>query len=203
MELRITTLSLAWTPSASGVTISISGLTSSAAQHNVELTAVESEGTPTAYEWQEDTIAISGATASTFTPVIGTNVSDAGQLRCKVTIGGDDYFSQSYEIRYAAGTAPAVANGQAWTVDVTSVSLDGSASGANLTFSYVIAGSTPGVTINSGSGLITGTPTSVDSGTITITATDQYPRILEDTFTFSSAAAGIGVMAVGSTFTVG
>jgi len=80
-----------------------------------------------------------------------------------------------------------VADGQAWTVDDTSVNIDASASGANLTFSYALSGSTAGVTINAGTGAITGTPTGVDSGTATVTATDQYGLDYTDTFTWTSS----------------
>ena len=145
-------------------------------------------GETVTYQWTDDGVNITGATASTYTAAIGTDgIADASQIRCVATVDGTPYTSSAREIRYAAGTAPAVADGQAWTVDDTSVSLDGSASGANLTFSYALTGSTAGVTINSGSGLITGTPTGVDSGTATITATDQYGRELTDTFTWTAS----------------
>lgn len=86
----------------------------------------------------------------------------------------------------AAGTAPAVPDGQSWTVDDDSISLDGSASGAKLTFSYAASGLPAGLDIDSGTGAITGTPTSASTGTATVTATDQYGRMLEDTFTWST-----------------
>lgn len=97
------------------------------------------------------------------------------------------FTTSALTVIYAAGTAPSVADGQTWTVDDTSVNIDGAASGTGLTFSYALSGSTAGVTINSGTGAITGTPSGVDSGTATITAADQYGRELTDTFTWSAA----------------
>lgn len=145
-------------------------------------------GETVTYQWQDDGVNISGATASSYTAAIGTDgVADASSIRCVATVDGDDFNSNSRQIRYAGGVAPSVADGQAWTVDDTSVNIDGSASGANLTFSYALSGSTAGVTINSSTGAITGTPSGVGSGTATITATDQYGRQLTDTFTWSAA----------------
>lgn len=105
---------------------------------------------------------------------------------------GDDgnTYRASAPIRYAEGTAPAVADGQSWVVDDTAVNLDGAASGTGLTFSYALSGVPSDITINSGTGAITGTLDFANtgpngSGTGTITATDQYGRILQDTFTWS------------------
>lgn len=102
-------------------------------------------------------------------------------------VGDDgDTYRAAAPIRFALGIINNIADGQAWTVDDTSTTLDGSASGANLTFTYRISENPAGVTINS-AGLITVAPTAVASGTITVTATDQYGRELQDTFTFTSA----------------
>lgn len=146
------------------------------------------------YQWQDDGANITGATSSTYTAAIGTDsVADASAIRCVITVdGGDPINSNSRIIRYAEGTAPAIADGQTWTVDDTAVSIDGSASGANLTFSYAMSGSSDEVTINASTGLITGTNTfatagASGSGTATVTATDQYGTEYQDTFTWSYA----------------
>lgn len=140
------------------------------------------------YQWQDDGVNIAGATASTYAPAIGvSSVADASAITCDVTIDGDVFSSGPRTIVYAGGAAPAIADGQSWTTDDTAVSINAAASGANLTFSYALTGSTAGVTINASTGSITGTPTSVDSGTATITATDQYGRTVSDTFTYTSA----------------
>jgi hypothetical protein len=102
--------------------------------------------------------------------------------------------TRSATIRYGFGTAPAVADGQSWVVDDTAVNIDASASGSNLTFSYVMSGEPAGsdLTINSSTGAITGTLDyanvgSSGSGTVTVTATDQYGATYQDTFTYSYA----------------
>jgi hypothetical protein len=123
---------------------------------------------------------------------------DEGRLWLTVTDGGETV-TRSAPIRYAPGTAPAIADGQSWTVDDTAVSIDASASGANLTWAYSATGLPIGVSVNSSTGLISGTPTAVDSGTVTVTCTDQYGRTVQDTFTFTNtlrtqatAADGLG-----------
>jgi hypothetical protein len=103
-----------------------------------------------------------------------------------VTDGGETV-SRSAPIRYTPGTAPAIADGQTFTVDSAITPIDASASGANLTFTYALSGGPAGVSINPTTGSITGTPSAASSGTATITATDQYGRTLQDTFTFTAS----------------
>lgn len=137
-------------------------------------------------KWSNSADSADAATYGTGSNPTDFTAGDEGTLYLHVTDDGETV-SRSALIRYAAGAAPAVADGQSWTVDDTSVNIDGAASGANLTFSYVLSGQASGVSINSGTGAITGTPDTVESGTATITATDQYGRTLQDTFTFTSA----------------
>lgn len=155
-------------------------------------------GETVTYQWRADGSDVSGATSQTFTPIIGGNVTDAEDISVSVTVDASSpFFSGVREVRYDSGTAPSVADGQSWTVDDTSVSIDASASGANLTFSYALSGAATGVSINSSTGLITGTPTGVESGTATVTATDQYGRELQDTFTWTSALRSVATAADG------
>ncbi|MEM9756717.1 MAG: Ig domain-containing protein, partial [Pseudomonadota bacterium] len=112
----------------------------------------------------------------------------------------------SAPIRYGAGAAPVIADGQSWSVDDTSVSLDASASGANLTWGYGATGLPDGVVINAATGAITGTPTAAASGTALITATDQYGRTVQESFTWETALRAQAVAANGLgpfSFTVG
>jgi hypothetical protein len=141
------------------------------------------------YQWTDDGANISGRTSATYTPAIGTDgVANASLIRCVVTVdGGAPILSSGRQIQYAAGTAPAIADGQSWTVDDTAVNINAAASGANLTWSYAASGLPAGVTISSSTGLISGTPTTAASGTATVTATDQYGRTVQDTFTFTSS----------------
>lgn len=90
-------------------------------------------------------------------------------------------------IQFAPGSPPAVADSQIWTVDDTAVVLDASASGTGLVWSYTLGDAAPGVSISTSSGLISGTPLAASSGTATVTATDQYGRQVQDTFTWSAA----------------
>lgn len=141
-------------------------------------------------KWSNSANPADAATYGTGANPTDYTAGDEGRLYLHVTdtVDGETAtVTRSALIRYARGTAPAVADGQAWTVDDTSVNIDGSASGANLTFTYAVSGLPAGVAINASSGAITGTPTAVDSGTATITATDQYGLDYTDTFTWSNA----------------
>ena len=92
------------------------------------------------------------------------------------------------------GTAPAIADGQQWLTNATTVSLDGSASGGGLTFTYAMTGAPAGVVINSSTGAITGTPTADASGTATITSTDQFGRTVTTTFTYSVTQPDMAIL---------
>ena len=134
-------------------------------------------GETVTYQWTDDGNNITGATASTYAPTIGTaGVADASQIGVTVTIDSQPYSSAVREIRYAAGTAPTIA-AQTWAVGAA-VNLDAAATGANLTFSYAATGLPAGLAINTSTGAITGTPTAATTGSATVTATDQYGREL-------------------------
>lgn len=167
------------------VITTINGLTSGEARpgDHAGITMSVDEGTITARKWGSTS---GGSEYGTGTSPTTYTAGDGGLLYATATVDGEDY-TASAPIRYAAGTAPAIADGQSWTVDDTSVNIDASASGTGLTWSYALTGSTAGVTINASSGLISGTPTGVGSGTATIIGTDQYGRTVQDTFTWSSA----------------
>lgn len=168
--------------------IALTGLTAGEAvigdHASIGYTIDPDNGTETV-KWSNSSNPADAATYGTGASPTDFTAGDGTPLYLHVTDGGETV-TRSAPIRYAAGTAPSV-GAQAWTVDDTAVSLDGSASGANLTFSYVLSGSAAGVAINPASGLITGTPTAVSSGTATITATDQYGRTLQDTFTWTAS----------------
>ena len=170
--------------------VSLTGLTSGEARHGsiigLDITPAITTETVT-YQWQEDAGNIPGATSATERIEIGTIHGDAASLRCVVTIDGVPFTSASVFMRYAPGSAPAVANGQSWTRHDTNVSLDGSATGTGLTFSYMLTDAIAGVSINPTTGAVTGTPTATGSGTATIRATDQYGRELAGTFTWTSS----------------
>jgi len=138
------------------------------------------------------------STYGTGTAPTDFTAGDEGSLWLTVTDGGDTR-SISVPIRYAAGTASSIADGQTATVDDTALNIAATASGANLTFAYSLLNAPAGMTTNPTTGGIGGTVTEVFSGTVTLRATDQYGRTLDDTFTFTStlrtqatAADGLG-----------
>jgi len=127
-----------------------------------------------------------GTSAGDSTYGTGANPTDftAGDgtlLWLTVTDDGESV-SSTAPIRYAAGTAPTLAS-ESLTVDDDAANIDASATGANLTFSYAASNLPSGLSINSSTGAITGTPDDVFSGSASIVATDQYGR----TLTYSQA----------------
>ena len=113
-------------------------------------------------------------------------------------------FNYTTALRAVATAAGNLAN-QSYTVD-TPVSLDltvdFTANGNTLT--YVITGLPTGL-VDDGDGTLSGTPTvGGESGTTTITATDEYGRTTPSSFTYTTfvASSGIGTMVIGSTFQV-
>lgn len=138
------------------------------------------------YQWRDDGVNIAGRTSATYTPAIGTDsVADASSISVVVIIDGTPYTSNSRQIRYAAGSPSAIADGQVYTAGVDPGTQNAAASGANLTFTYAASGLPAGRTINPTTGAITGTPTTVSTGSATVTATDQYGRTYPDTFTWT------------------
>jgi len=195
---RITALRIGESAGGAAFSLTITGLTSNEARigdhASIGYTIDPDNGTETV-AWGTsagDSTYGTGASPTDYT------AGDEGRLWLTVT-DGDETVSRSAPIRYAPGTAASIAGGQAWTVDDTSVSIDAAASGADLTWTYSASGLPAGVSVNSSTGLISGTPTAVDSGTATVTATDQYGRTVQDTFTWdntlrtqATAADGLG-----------
>jgi hypothetical protein len=111
---------------------------------------------------------------------------DGGSLWLTVTDAGETR-ALSAPIRHAPGTAPDIADGQAWIVDDTEVDLDAAATGAGLVFVHTATGLPAGVSIDPATGRVTGTPEAASGGTATLTATDQYGRTLQESFTWTAA----------------
>lgn len=150
------------------------------------LTGLEG-GEVVTYRWQYNGVDIAGATSATYTVSIGTDsVPDAAAIRCVATVDGVDVSSGTRQVRYPAGTAPSIPDGQVLTVD-EGFSLDAAATGSNLVFTYSLINMLIGVNINASSGLISGASTVTGSDTAQVTATDQYGRTLVYTFTWTSA----------------
>jgi len=186
---------------AASFSVTITGLTSGEARPgdhaSISYTTDPVSATETV-KWSNSSNPADVATYGTGASPTDYTAGDGGNLWLHVTDNGETV-SRSAPIRYAAGTAPAVADGQSFTVDTAITTIDASASGANLTFSYSATGLASGLSINASTGAITGTPDTAESATTTVTATDQYGRTLQDTFTFTAslrtqatAADGLG-----------
>jgi hypothetical protein len=153
-------------------------------------------------KWSNSSNPADAATYGTGASPTDYTAGDEGSLWLHVTdtIEGESVtVSRSAPIRYAPGTASSIADGQTATVDDTVLSIAATATGANLTFTYSLLNAPAGMTTNSSTGGIGGTVTEVFDGTVTLRATDQYGRVLDDTFTFTSslrtqatAANGLG-----------
>jgi len=192
MTLGISNLSLGLAGNSTGIsaafTASISGLTSGRAQTGVLLTGAIAGlvgGETVVHVWTEGGTPIGGATASTFTPTIGGNVSDLGLLRYAPTVDGTEYASAAATIAYAAGSAAGALGDQSWTVDAAISTLDptGDFTLTNLTVTWSATGLPTGLSINSGTGAITGTPTVLGTGSsVVVIATDQYGRTVSSGF---------------------
>jgi hypothetical protein len=111
---------------------------------------------------------------------------DEGQLYLTVT-DEEKTVTISALIRYDFGTAPTIADGQSWTVDDDPISIDASASGANLTFTYTLQDAPEGLVIDENTGLIEGPVTEPGSGTVTVVPADQYGATYPDTFTWTAS----------------
>lgn len=134
-------------------------------------------GETVAYQWTADAVDVSGATASTFAPSIGVNVSDADLIRCVVTVDGTEYTSNTRTVAYPAGsvTESAVSD---WTIDddALNVNLATDFTLPNLTGAFVMSGLPSGV-VDDGDGSLSGTANgSPGAVNFTVTFTDQYGR---------------------------
>jgi len=173
---------------AAPFTVTLTGLTDGEARigdhASIGFTIDPDNGTE-AVKWSNSSNPADAATYGTGSSPTDYTAGDGGSLWLHVTDGGETV-SRNAPIRYAPGTL-SIGNQSAWTVNDTDVDIDASASGANLTFSnYAITGVPAGISINSSTGQITGTPTEEGSGTATVTCQDQYGRQYSDDFTWST-----------------
>jgi len=124
---------------------------------------------------------------------------DGEILYLTVTDQGETY-SRGVPIRIEAGSPSEIPDGQNWLIDDSVVSLDASGTGVGITWTYSAENLPTGLSINENTGLIVGTPVGDEnSGTATVSMTDQYGRISTDTFTWNveyrpkaTAANGVG-----------
>ena len=178
--------------------VAISGLTNNEAiigdHASISYTTDPVSATETV-KWSNSANPADAATYGTGANPTDFTAGDEGRLYLHVsdTVGGEQVtITASALIRYARGTAPAVADDQSFTVGEAITEIDGSASGANLTFTYALSGAPAGVAINASTGAITGTPTEAATGDATVTATDQYGLEYTDTWTWDSTSLPVG-----------
>ncbi|HXP21094.1 MAG TPA: putative Ig domain-containing protein [Streptosporangiaceae bacterium] len=108
--------------------------------------------------------------------------------------GGDCEFSHAIVTNGGGGgntvtvTNPGSQSGTVGTAASLQISATDSASGQTLTYSAT--GLPPGLSINSSTGLITGTPTTAGTYTVTVTATDTTGANGSATFTWTISSSG-------------
>jgi hypothetical protein len=157
-------------------------------------------------KWSNSSNPASAATYGTGANPTDFTAGDAGTLWLHVTIGAETV-SRSAPIRRAAGAFAALTN-QSFTENTGDQTyVFAAATGTSLTWTYTLVSPPSGVTINSGTRTITfdTNALAVQSGTvITVRATDQYGRAIDQTFTLTIVAVsdGIGTLEIGSTFQV-
>lgn len=156
--------------------------------------AISNSGSASSQKWQSAATNggspsdISGATGTTFTPDIGTNITDAHWIRAAVTIDSVEYYSAWRQVRYAPATAADGLGPFDWTVDDDAIDVDFTAdftTNGN-TLVYVITRRPPGVA-DDGDGTISGPATAADSGTMICTATDDYGRVVDSSADFAAS----------------
>lgn len=181
--------------SATPFTVQLTGLTSGEARNgsSIGVNIVGLVGGETiTYQVTENNANISGATSSTFTVNIGTNITDGNLLRYVATIDGTPYTSNAAPARYAPGTFGALSN-QSFTDDTGNQTyIFAAATGTGLTWTYSLVSPPSGVTIVSATRTLTfdTNALAIQSGTvITVRALDQYGRNPGDrTFTLAITA---------------
>ena len=156
-------------------TVSLTGLTNSEAiigdHASISYTTDPVSATETV-KWSNSANPADAATYGTGANPTDFTAGDEGRLYLHVTDGGATVTASAI-IRYARGTAPAIADGQVFVVG-ESANIDGSASGANLTFTYSLTAVPAAVSTNASTGLITGAIFSLGGGgTGTEVAVDQ------------------------------
>jgi hypothetical protein len=165
---------------------------------------VSNAGTASSQKWQSSTNGVTlagdigGATGTTFTPNIGTNVTDGHFIRAAVIVSGTEYYSVWRQVRQAAGSFAALTN-QSFTDDTGPQTYTyAAATGTGLTWTYAPTGLFTGVTHDAGTRTFTfdTNALAVQSGTVLgVTATDQYGRAATGsprTFTLGIAPPAAG-----------
>ncbi|MEX0306015.1 MAG: Ig domain-containing protein [Ruegeria sp.] len=158
---------------------------------SIDYTINPDNGTDTV-AWDESSPA-TGATYGTGANPTDLSALDGATLYCHVTDGSQTVIS-AVAVRFAPGSAAGTLPDQnGWTDGeaITAVDPTGDFTLTNLTGTWSATGLPSGLTINPSTGVITGTPTGISSGSITVTFTDQHGRTVSSGFSYSVAAGGI------------
>ncbi len=142
------------------------------------------------------------ASGATVTPYL-TNASNDAAAQPATTVSGGAFSATIPARSLVTYVIPAGSTGTGNTVTVTSpgnqagaagtaasLQIHASDSASGQTLSYAAIGLPAGLSINSSTGLISGTPTTAGASTVTVTATDSTGASGSATFTWTVANAG-------------
>jgi hypothetical protein len=160
---------------------------------NVQFTAVDPEGLVVTYS-------LVGSPANiSINSNTGLVTVSSGATYQTITVRATDPFGMSADVSCLLNILTLNNPGaQSWTVGVA-VSLQLVALGGSGTKTYSASGLPTGVTLNTGTGLISGTPTTATTSSITATVTDSSGSTSQ---TFGWTVAATGALATGQPFTV-
>jgi uncharacterized repeat protein (TIGR02543 family) len=202
------TLYAQWLPVAATPTVSNPSAASKTVGQGVTFstTASTTDGGTLSYQWKKGGVAISGATNSSYTI---SSVASGDAADYTVTVTNTLYSGQAYQSTASTTSAAATLTvGSAPTITTPttglsatynsaySLTVSGTTSTAGKTFS-VTGTLPPGLTLNTTTGVISGTPTTAGNYPITVTLTDG------NTVAVSTSQFTIAVAKVNQTITFG
>lgn len=149
-----------------------------------------------AYQWQSNSVNISGATSASYSKVPAVAAVDSGYYRVIASNSWGSVTSSAVYVSITNASLPPV---------ITASNISGT---INVALSYQISategptafgatGLQAGLSLNAGTGLISGTPTVASTNSVTISATNGY-GFDQETVTFSIASLVSSNITVGS-----
>jgi hypothetical protein len=153
-------------------------------------------GETVSYQWQDDGVNISGATAGAYSPTIDVGgIAKNGLVGCIATVDGEPYSSGTRRVITAQATGGAdldLAFEEDSAISSTNLIANWTANGNTLTLVSVSPALPTGLSVSS-AGAMTGTPTTVTAdATYTLTMEDEYGRETSDTFTLEITEVSAG-----------
>ena len=149
-----------------------------------------------------------GLSINTSTGVVSGTPTTAGSYSVTITVTDNASYSGSASFIWTITNMVAVTNPGDQTSNtgsaITPLQIVASDSSSTATLSYSDGGTLPaGLSIDASSGLITGTPTTVGTSSVTITATDNASYSGSASFSWTIDAAPVITSAAATTFTTG